>query len=576
MIRLRKLYTFPEVTKTVVFEDGLNFILGERTESSNKTNGVGKSMCIEFINFCLLRKESGSRVLKIPKTTLPPETQILLDIEINSRPVTIIRTTKKPNQPEIIVEGKRVVFDSVENATKYLGDLYYTNDSYINLNPSFRELLNPSLRDERSEFKDIVSYFDTKSRIPPSYITPLYLLNFDVASYRYAKQIIKEIDKITRTIGDLYKSLTQNKTKKLPDVRAEINSLEGELENLEAEIEQFRTYESFDAIEEDLTSIDVSLNELRSQQSYYKISIKKIRSLPEVEKIDEQDVLFVYEQFKSGLGNQLKKSFDQVNNFKNKIESFQNQIVNEKLKELIANHKAVSDKIRALDEKRGQMLSVMDKKGVFKNLKQSLAIYHQKSEASSNIRAQLKRYDSNSKQRNVLKSDKSELITRLDAEIDTNETILSSFNRTLSDIHEDIMGNRGCSFDIETVNKETYSDIVEFNLTIDYGGSHSVERVKVFIYDLALLLNENTSKRHPSVLVHDNIFDVDQDTLLQSLNYLYSIEDTSKFQYILTLTSDKLENQEAEERLNFDIHDYARATLTKADRFILGNKYTEV
>lgn len=98
MIRLRKLYTFPEVTKTVVFEDGLNFILGERTESSNKTNGVGKSMCIEFINFCLLRKESGSRVLKIPKTTLPPETQILLDIEINSRPVTIIRTTKKPNQ----------------------------------------------------------------------------------------------------------------------------------------------------------------------------------------------------------------------------------------------------------------------------------------------------------------------------------------------------------------------------------------------------------------------------------------------------------------------------------------------
>lgn len=575
MIRLRKLYTFPEITKPITFEDGLNFILGERDESSNKTNGVGKSMSMEFLNFCLLRRELGSRVLKIPKATLPSNTQICLDIEIHNKPLTIIRTTQSPDSPDMIIDGKRIQFDTLENALKYLNDLFYSTESDINLNPSFRELINPSIRDERSEFKDIVSYFDTKSRIPADYLPPLYLLGFDVATYRLAKTIIRDIDKLTRVIGDLYKGLTQNNTKKLPDVRAEINSLEDELNKLEGEIEKFRTYESFNAIEEDLVNIDTALDELRSQQAYFKLSMKKIRSLPEVEKIDEQDVLFVYEQFKSGLGDQLKKSFDQVNSFKQKIESFQNHIINEKLKEFISQHKIVSDKIRALDDKRAQMLSLIDKKGVFKNLKQSLAIYHQKSEESSNVRTQLKRYDSNVKDKNRLKAQKSTIVTRIDDNIVNNEKILLSFNNTLSHIHNEIMGNRGCSFEVVTVNTDTYKDVIRFEMTIDYGGSHSVERIKVFIYDLALLLNEFSSQRHPNFLVHDNIFDVDQDTLIRSLNYLYTLDDTSSFQYILTLNSDKLDNQEAKERLLFDVHDYARATFTKSDRFIKGNKYSE-
>jgi uncharacterized protein YydD (DUF2326 family) len=112
-------------------------------------------------------------------------------------------------------------------------------------------------------------------------------------------------------------------------------------------------------------------------------------------------------------------------------------------------------------------------------------------------------------------------------------------------------------------------------MSIDYGGSHSVERIKVFIYDLALLINEITSKKHPKFLVHDNIFDVDQDTLIRSLNFLYSLNDTSSFQYILTLNSDKLD-YESQKSLNFNIHDYARVIYTKANRFIIGDKYSEV
>jgi len=79
-----------------------------------------------------------------------------------------------------------------------------------------------------------------------------------------------------------------------------------------------------------------------------------------------------------------------------------------------------------------------------------------------------------------------------------------------------------------------------------------------------------------SFLVHDNIFDVDQDTLLENLNYLYTLKNPETFQYILTLNSDKLDNKESKSRLPFDVHDYARVTFTKSDRFIKGNKYSEI
>jgi uncharacterized protein YydD (DUF2326 family) len=576
MIRLKKLYTFPEITKPIIFTNGLNFILGERDSSSNKTNGVGKSMSIEFINFCLLRKKEGSRVLKIPKNILPAETLICLDLEINNKELTILRSVKNADHPEMLVNGSKVTFDSLDNALYYLNDLYYTNESSVNLNPSIRELINPSIRDERSEFKDIVSYFDTKNRIPADYTPTLYMLNFDIAAYRLAKATIKEIDKLTSIISDLKNSLTQNNYKNLSDVRAQVNSLDGELKKLEDELEELKTYESFETIENELVNIDLALSNLRTQHSYLKLSIKKIRSLPEIKKIDEADVLFVYEQFKEGLGKQLKKSFDEVNNFKDKIENFQNHIVNEKLKSLIAQHKKVNTDIRTLDDERSNILNVFDKHGIFKDLKQSLAIYHKKSEESSLIRTQLKSYDSNNKEKNKLKLNKSSFVTKIDESIVENDDKIKSFNITISDIHEYIMGNRGCSFDIVTVNKDTYKDIVQFNMTIDYGGSHSVERVKVFIYDLALLLNANTKVKHPNFLVHDNIFDVDQDTLLRSLNYLYSLEDTNSFQYILTLNSDKFDDKESNEILDFDIHDFARAIFTKSNRFIRGDKYSEM
>ena len=109
-------------------------------------------------------------------------------------------------------------------------------------------------------------------------------------------------------------------------------------------------------------------------------------------------------------------------------------------------------------------------------------------------------------------------------------------------------------------------------MRIDDDGSHSVEREKVFIYDIALLLNQHTQKNHPGFLIHDNILDVDQDTLVKSINFLENKANFGSSQYILTLNSDRLEVSET--KLVDTLDSYVRARFTKNNRF-LKTKYQE-
>jgi uncharacterized protein YydD (DUF2326 family) len=138
------------------------------------------------------------------------------------------------------------------------------------------------------------------------------------------------------------------------------------------------------------------------------------------------------------------------------------------------------------------------------------------------------------------------------------------------------MGNKECSFLIQTIDKDQSKTPIEIHMRIYDDGSRSVNRTKVFIYDMALMFNIYTNLRHPLFLIHDNIFDVDQDTLVQCLNYLGKQEEKGlEFQYILTLNRDKIEGEERKRLINIDIDSHKVASFTKKNKF-LKKDYQEV
>ena len=577
-IRLNRLYSENNIFEEISFHDGVNIILGEKYDDSSvkgrKTNGVGKSMSIEFLDFGFLNDYEKSRIAKIPKEVFPLEENVILDLDIGDEAITIKRNRKQADQPVIIREGRTVSFDKLQDAREYLTGLIFPKLNGKKV-PSFRNLFSILMRDERSEFTDIIKCHDLTKKIPDDLSAHLFLLGFSLEAYKNTLETIKEIEAVNTVIAKDKKELTQEGKKKISDVKAELNALEDELQKLEDAIESFKTNETFDSMEADLIELEDLLEQLRKRQKALRYDYEKIRKMPKPEQIDDREIELVYNQFKSELGNAVVKSLNEVVGFKNKIEEFQRTLVNQKAKELESQLKSIAEQIRVLDDEYSEKLKVIDKKGVLKNLKVSLKIYEAKKDSISHTKFLFDQYEKNEKKKRMLNLQKTQQLMEIDSEIEQNKEIMDDFIDTILEIHESIMGNKECSFSIQTVDKARRKTPVELTLRIYDDGSHSVDRTKVFIYDMALLFNQYTRDRHPLFLVHDNIFDVDQDTLVQCLNYIYKQEEQYQdFQYILTLNRDKIENEEQRKLIQMDIDEHQVAVFTKEKKF-LGRNYQE-
>ena len=577
-IRLNRLYSESNIFEEISFHDGVNIILGEKYDDSSvkgrKTNGVGKSMSIEFLDFGFLNDYEKSRIAKIPKEVFPLEENVILDLDIGDEAITIKRNRKQADQPVIIREGRTLSFDKLQDAREYLTGLIFPKLNGKKV-PSFRNLFSILMRDERSEFTDIIKCHDLTKKIPDDLSAHLFLLGFSLEAYKNTLETIKEIEAVNTVIAKDKKELTQEGKKKISDVKAELNALEDELQKLEDAIESFKTNETFDSMEADLIELEDLLDQLRKRQKALRYDYEKIRKMPKPEQIDDREIELVYNQFKSELGNAVVKSLNEVVGFKNKIEEFQRTLVNQKAKELESQLKSIAEQIRVLDDEYSEKLKVIDKKGVLKNLKVSLKIYEAKKDSISHTKFLFDQYEKNEKKKRMLNLQKTQQLMEIDSEIEQNKEIMDDFIDTILEIHESIMGNKECSFSLQTVDKARKKTPVELTLRIYDDGSHSVDRTKVFIYDMALLFNQYTRDRHPLFLVHDNIFDVDQDTLVQCLNYIYKQEEQYQdFQYILTLNRDKIENEEQRKLIQMDIDEHQVAVFTKEKKF-LGRNYQE-
>lgn len=571
-IRINRLSSESNVFDEILFHDGINLILGEKYDESStrgrKTNGVGKSMSIEFLDFCFLCDYDKSRISKIPDEVLDPEENIILEMEIGGEAITIKRNRKKQDKPVIIRNGKVTQFDKLQDAKDYITELLFENLNGKEV-PTFRTLLSVLIRDERSEFTDILKCHDLSKRIPDDLTSHLFMLGISLEAYKQVIATIKDIDKTTTALNKVKNELTQNGGKKIADIKAEMNALEAELSQMGEALDAFRSNDAFSSMEAELVELENMLDQLRQRQKILKREYEKIRLLPQPEQVDDTEIELVYNQFKSNLGNAIVKSLNEVVDFKNKVEEFQRVLVNQKARDLEKQIAEISEQIRVLDEQYAEKIKIIDTKGVLKNLKTSLKVYEVKKETSAHTHFLFEQYNQYDKQQKLLRVKKSQELLEIDAEIDELIDELKSFTATILDIHEAIMANKECSFEIKTKNTPRGKTPVDINLRIYDDGSHSVNRTKVFIYDMALMFNEYTRKRHPLFLVHDNIFDVDQDTLVQCLNYVYQQEEHySDFQYILTLNRDKIENEERTKLIKMNIDEHKRAVFTKVKKFL--------
>ena len=580
MVRLLKLYSIPEQFRPVNFQPGLNIILGEKSQVGNgnrKMNGVGKTLSVEFINFCLLKKFRDSRVSYIPENVLENDTLICLNFIVNGKTYSIHRSFQDPDTNiSVFKDGIQIIFQGeLDDVSKYFQDIIMSSYSPMEVWPSFRSLINPIIRDERCEFKDIASSFDTSKRIPQDYSPHLFFLGFGWRLYMEIRSTIKELENKRKYFSEVNKKIRADYAK-ISGARAKLNSLNSDVNDINNSLAQLKTTKSFEVIKQELDSLQNELTELHTKQDAIRYRLFQMKSLPEPEIVSEKELGALFNQFKQGLGDIVEKSIIEVREFKDRIDTFRNSILNRKIISLEEELKVITQRIICLDDEYSSKLNLIDNKGVLKDLKSAIKISQSKTDEYNKLKSITQEYDSSKHNKEVLQQSKDSKIQELSKEIIDNKRNIELFENEILDIHNSIMGNKRASFSLETTTKKNTKQFLKFNFKIDDGGSWSTNRMSVFIYDLALLLSEITKNRHLGFLIHDNLFNVDNISLEKSLNFLNGKSKIRKeeFQYVLTLNHDMVEILEVNEKLDFNVDKYTVAEYTKDNRF-LRVKYDE-
>ncbi len=562
---IRKLYSENDTLfKPIKFHTGFNVILGDKSEEGSlKRNGVGKTISIEFLNFMLLNDLDKSRLNKIPKEIYKKSSVILLDIEISDMLLTIKRDLKNPTDIVIIDDGFNHELNIVD-ARKYLLSKFKFKTQ--NLYCTFRNLVQPLCRDERCEFKSIPDYSDTKNNVPVDYKSHMFYLGLDNASLYSAmhlKEVINTEKKVKTKIQQQVELLSG---KSIKESRVELNLLNKEKSELD-ELIKSQNYSVFDKLDDKFQDINLELKEIRTKTSLCRVKIKQAQSLIVSKSVDVETVRAIYSKIRKSLATEITRHIDEVIDFKKKIESYTTNIVLRKVSD-------IQSEIESLEERRDFLLIERDKYksedcDVEYDINEAIGNLAILDKLITDIERHLNRVDELDK---LIKRKKIELDEdKLNIELQLQEQVnlIKSFEKKALTIHESLFDDYSASFGI-SVNAR--KEVISFDMRIKEDGGHSNERAKVFIYDFSLLLHEEMHSNHLGFLIHDNIFDNDNDTLQKALNYIEStLLGVKNKQYILTLNSDKLDNLE----LNFDIKTYRRAKFTKTDKF-LGDTYEEL
>jgi uncharacterized protein YydD (DUF2326 family) len=593
MITLKKFYLDPDVLqrgifKPVVFQKGINLIIGDKSSEEfdesqqKKMNSVGKSLFIEFINFCLLKDYARSRVSRIPGSVLSSDTYACLEITYESKTALneiLIRRNVGGTLPmQIIVDGDVTEFEEkdkdLERAKEYLSHFFLTTE--IEKKPSLRQLLSILIRNEKSGFDDIL-FPDTNSAgfSREDLIAPhAYLFGFDLEKIKLLASLRDQADTAQKNVTEAKKRI-KNSGLKWQDVRSYIHQLEDEVQKLDYSVEQMRPAEGSSQVLTEIGELNKELDTLISEKTSREILARKIKSLGQTsEVLNPAELERVYEKYKKGLGNLVGKTLEETLNFRKQIDEFQNELMTNKLLVLNAEIDGISSEIELLDSKIANAYVKIGYGKTVSDFRVTLRQQQESNQKLESLRHDYELIEANDKEKKRLQSKRQQAIDEIQARLFEIQNYISDFEKDLMEMHRFIYGNVSCHFRI-VVNERAKKQILEFDYRTDLDGGASSDRIKTLLYDVLLMLNKYTSRKHPGFLIHDNVFAaVGRNDMVNALNYLYQMERKgAEFQYIVAINRDEFDAHESE--LEFKASDKVVLELSR-ENTLLGAHYTEL
>jgi len=546
--------------KTVTFRDGFNFIIAEKDKTSgdkDSTNGLGKSLLLEIIDFCL-----GSNPSETLKKDEMKDWTFYLDIKLNDDIFTLTRSVD--NQGEITIHGNLDIFGisnkgdntlSTDALKAIFGNyLFGLNDARLENKknkPSYRSLISYFMRTGADAFSDPFTYF-AKQPTWSKQVNNAYLLGLDWELSTKLSQLKLKLEKL-----DTANSAIKNGA--LDDFGGTVGELESEKINLQTKLDikaerlkSFQVHEDYREIQSTANILTERIHNFLNTTTINSQIIEKYKCDLGNEKDENLRVEQIYREVGVIFGESLLHELADVEQFHNQVVTNRRDYLKSEIDSLSQDNIDLQKKIAALSKERSTYMEILDSHGA---LDEHALLQNEVSKERakiSDIESKISRLTEIEELISNLRVDIEKMVSKMRRDyserLPTIATAVKMFN-----LNSEYLYAQPGTMSID-ISKEGY----KFKVDIKKSGSNGVGNMKVLCYDLMLAEYWKTVVKKEIPLFHDSrIFaDVDPRQIAKALELAKLKSESLDFQYICSMNSSYIPNTYLSDDFKNTVEDY--------------------
>lgn len=548
------------LVQNITFLPGINIIYGKysKDKEAKGINGIGKSSLVRLINFMLLSDSSESEFKQEKYSFLKTENHnLILELEINKKKYFIKRTFAETDIIHFGTIPTKLIEYTKAEMLSVLSGIFLpveSNEIYIEGN-KFRTLMQFFIRDDIQNKKrsDPTNFFSFSPNASDRAIYNFYLLNLPTKSMINFGDVVKDHKKYNNALKAHEEKLRIETGHTVEEYRSQKLQMEANVKNLRNRLSNYDFKDSHQEIEKKLADLVLKINS-RSQE-YHAISqkLKNIKEAYEISQdIDTNKIQKIYNEVLTQFGDNVKKSLDQIIQFKNELLDNRNKFLVKKEKTLQESMDSIFKDLAELEGKRSKLLQELKEKGVLDKLEktyENLIAEQGSLERQNQILTQVDEYVVILSDLEIaLSSSKRDVIKDIQSVTSKLDSLRNLFHEILqAAVYMTGEGTSGY-FDVK-VNPKGQKTSLPFKIDINIpkSGSHGQEVLKTIAYDLMIFINSILQKRSlPDFLIQDGVFyGMSHKTMVNILNYVNKKHNeltvNKGFQYIVTFSEDEVE-----------------------------------
>jgi uncharacterized protein YydD (DUF2326 family) len=557
---LRRLSAEDRRFRGVTFQRGLNLLVAQTTSRStaeDSRNGTGKSSLVELLHFLLGARTDRKSALSRPELR-DIRFRLCLDWHDSAfDPLTVARRGVRPQTvllDRTIEPSSQALFDTDGDVETPVGHWQRAIERHLfglegdHPGVSGRTLLSFLMRRVSGHAFNAPTRTYPQQSEPEATTNLAYLLGLDwrlAAQYQQIAGREAARRQLRKAVDDPVWGKIVGST---ADLRGQITLAEREVRRLEEQITGFRVVPQYEDLRRRADEIDRRIRDFGAQDTIDQRNLNDLRAA--VEETTDTEVQYlepVYRELEVVLGEQVRRRFDDVQDFHASIVRNRRRYLSEEIRTLEERLSVRAAERARLGEELQSVLRTLNEGGALEALtalQQALAQKQASKEALQHRYEAAQTLEASSLE---IRAQRIDLQRSLSADLAERQQQQDEATLLFSEFAQRLYGTGRQAYLV--IDAATNSLKVEPR--IDSDGSRGIGNMVTFCFDLTVAVIAHRHGRGPDFLVHDShLFDgVDDRQIAAALGLAREVADREGLQYIATMNSDDLDKAE---RRGFD------------------------